>query len=62
MIAGLTTLIARINDSGIYLHDMINIKKEDSKPFESWDRTVEDHLSLKGIVEVIRVFVKEEVL
>ena len=29
------TIIARINDSGIYLHDMINIKKEDSKPFES---------------------------
>ena len=34
------TLIARINDNGIYLHDLINIKKEDSKPFESKDRTV----------------------
>ena len=34
------TLIARINDEGIYLHDIINIKKEDSKPFESNDRTV----------------------
>lgn len=29
------TLIARINDKGIYLHDIINIKKEDSTPFES---------------------------
>ena len=29
------TLIARINDEGIFLHDMVNIKKEDSKPFES---------------------------
>ncbi len=29
------TMIARINDKGIYLHDIINIKKEDSKPFES---------------------------
>ena len=29
------TLVARINDNGIYLHDLINIKKEDSKPFES---------------------------
>lgn len=29
------TLIARINDKGIYLHDIINIKKEDSKPLES---------------------------
>ena len=34
------TIIARINDNGIYLHDIINIKKEDSKPFESEDRTV----------------------
>ena len=34
------TLVARINDKGIFLHDMINIKKEDSKPFESNDRTV----------------------
>jgi len=34
------TMIARINDCGIYLHDIINIKKEDSKPFESNDRTV----------------------
>ena len=34
------TLVARINDMGIYLHDMINIKKEASKPFESEDRTV----------------------
>ena len=33
------TLLARINDKGIYLHDLINIKKEDSKPFESKDRT-----------------------
>ena len=29
------TLIVRINDSGLYLHDIVNIKKEDSKPFES---------------------------
>ena len=29
------TLVARINDNGIYLHDVVNIKKEDSKPFES---------------------------
>lgn len=29
------TLVARINDSGVYLHDIVNIKKEDSKPFES---------------------------
>ncbi len=29
------TAVARINDSGIFLHDIINIKKEDSKPFES---------------------------
>ncbi len=29
------TLLARINDSGVYLHDIVNIKKEDSKPFES---------------------------
>lgn len=27
--------VARINDRGIYLHDLINIKKEDSKLFES---------------------------
>ena len=29
------TLVARINDEGIFLYDMINIKKEASKPFES---------------------------
>lgn len=29
------TIIARVNDKGIYIHDIINIKKEDSKPFES---------------------------
>ena len=29
------TLVVRINDSGLYLHDIVNIKKEDSKPFES---------------------------
>lgn len=29
------TLAARINDNGVYLHDIVNIKKEDSKPFES---------------------------
>ena len=29
------TLVVRINNSGLYLHDLINIKKEDSKPFES---------------------------
>lgn len=29
------TLVARINDMGVYLYDMINIKKEASKPFES---------------------------
>ena len=29
------TIVVRINDSGIYLHDIINIKKEDSKPLES---------------------------
>lgn len=29
------TLLARINDYGIYLYDVINIKKEASKPFES---------------------------
>ena len=34
------TIVARINDCGIFLHDIINIKKEDSKPFESKDRTV----------------------
>jgi len=34
------TLIARVNDMGIYAHDIINIKKEDSEPFESQDRTV----------------------
>ena len=34
------TLLARINDKGIYLHDLVNIKKEDSNPLESDDRTV----------------------
>lgn len=29
------TLVVRINDNGLYLHDVVNIKKEDSKPFES---------------------------
>ncbi len=29
------TIVARLNDSGIYMHDLINIKKEDSRPFES---------------------------
>ena len=29
------TLVARINDEGVFLYDMINIKKEASKPFES---------------------------
>ena len=29
------TAVARINDNGIYLHDIVNVKKEDSKPFES---------------------------
>ena len=29
------TLVVRINDNGVYLHDIVNIKKEDSKPFES---------------------------
>lgn len=29
------TLVARINDLGTYLYDLINIKKEASKPFES---------------------------
>ena len=29
------TIVARINDEGIYLHDIVNIKKEASKPFES---------------------------
>ncbi len=29
------TVIVRLNDNGAYLHDIINIKKEDSKPFES---------------------------
>ena len=33
------TLIVRIHDKGMYLYDIINIKKEDSKPFESKDRT-----------------------
>ena len=33
-------IVTRINDNGIYLHDIVNIKKEDSKPFESEDRTV----------------------
>ena len=28
-------LVVRINDNGLYLHDIVNIKKEDSKPFES---------------------------
>ncbi len=31
----IATLVARINDTGIYLYDLINIKKEASKPFES---------------------------
>ena len=29
------TLIVRINEEGLFLHDLINIKKEASKPFES---------------------------
>ena len=29
------TLVVRINDAGLFLHDMINIKKEASTPFES---------------------------
>ena len=29
------TMVVRINDNGLYLHDIVNIKKEDSKPFES---------------------------
>lgn len=29
------TLVARINDKGLFFHDVINIKKEASKPFES---------------------------
>ncbi len=34
------TMVVRINDMGLYLHDIVNIKKEDSKPFESNDLTV----------------------
>ena len=30
-----TTVIVRINDSGMYLHDIINIKKEARKPMDS---------------------------
>ena len=29
------TIIVRINDTGLYLHDIINIKKEASKPTDS---------------------------
>lgn len=29
------TIVVRINDQGLYLHDIINIKKEASKPTES---------------------------
>ena len=40
------TLVVKLNDAGTFVYDIINIKKEASKPFESEDRTVENRFFL----------------
>ena len=45
------TLVVRSSLKGLYLCDVINIKKEASKPLQSKDRTVENRSSIQLTIE-----------